>query len=86
MVPSWELFSRQSEEYRESVLPPAVKARLAVEAASSFGWERWVGLEGDIISVDRFGASGPGETVMKEYGFTVDHVVQLASVQVGKKP
>jgi transketolase len=55
-----------------------VKARLAVEAARSFGWERWVGLDGDVLSVDRFGASAPGPVVMKEYGFTVDHVVARA--------
>ncbi len=77
-MPSWELFERQSAEYRESVLPRAVKARLAVEAARSFGWERWVGSAGDILSVDRFGASAPGGIVMKEYGFSVDHVVVRA--------
>jgi transketolase len=77
-MPSWELFERQSGEYRESVLPRAVKARLAVEAARSLGWERWVGSDGDILSVDRFGASAPGGLVMKEYGFTVDHVVGRA--------
>jgi transketolase len=84
-MPSWELFARQSEEYRQSVLPRAVTARLAVEAASSFGWERWVGLEGDVICVDRFGASAPGGTVMKEYGFTVEHVVERALKLLGKK-
>jgi transketolase len=77
-MPSWELFERQSDEYRRSVLPPTVKARLAVEAARSLGWERWVGSEGDILSVDRFGASAPGGVVLKEYGFTVDHVVERA--------
>jgi transketolase len=76
--PSWELFDRQSAEYRESVLPRAVKLRLAVEAAASMGWARWVGTEGDVISVDRFGASAPGGVVMKEYGFTVEHVVERA--------
>jgi transketolase len=77
-MPSWELFAQESEEYRESVLPRAVKARLAVEAGRSFGWERWVGADGDILSVDRFGASAPGAVVMKEYGFSVDHVVARA--------
>jgi transketolase len=62
-----------------------VKARLAVEAARSLGWERWVGSEGDILSVDRFGASAPGGVVMKEYGFSVDHVVALALALVGRR-
>jgi transketolase len=83
-MPSWELFERQSAEYREEVLPRAVKARLSVEAAESFGWERWVGVDGEVISVDRFGASAPGATVMKEYGFTVDHVVERALALVGR--
>jgi transketolase len=77
-MPSWELFAQQSKEYQQSVLPPTIKARLAVEAARSFGWEKWVGLEGDILSIDRFGASAPGETVLKEYGFTVENVVERA--------
>jgi transketolase len=77
-MPSWELFAQEGAEYRESVLPPAVRARLAVEAGRSFGWERWVGSDGDVLSVDRFGASAPGGLVMKEYGFSVDHVVARA--------
>jgi transketolase len=85
-MPSWELFGRQSVEYRESVLPRAVKPRLAVEAARSFGWERWVGSDGGIVSVDRFGASAPGGVVMKEYGFSVDHVVERALALVGRQP
>lgn len=84
-MPSWELFERQSEEYRQSVLPKSVKARLAVEAGQSFGWERWVGSEGDILCVDRFGASAPGELVMKEYGFTVENVVARALSLLGRK-
>lgn len=85
-MPSWELFARQSEEYRESVLPRAVEARLAVEAARSFGWERWVGTGGDIVSVDRFGASAPGEVVLENYGFSVDHIVARALRLVGRGP
>jgi transketolase len=84
-MPSWELFEQQSEEYRESVLPRAVRARLAVEAACSFGWERWVGPDGDVLSVERFGASAPGGQVLKEYGFTVDNVVERALALVGRK-
>jgi transketolase len=77
-MPSWELFEQESEEYRRSVLPPSVKRRLAVEAARSLGWERWVGSEGDILSVERFGASAPGRVVLREYGFTIDNVVERA--------
>jgi transketolase len=77
-MPCWELFEAQSAEYRDSVLPPSVTARLAVEAGRSIGWERWVGDRGSVISVDRFGASAPGEVVMKELGLTTEHVVQAA--------
>ena len=83
-MPSWELFAAQDAAYREHVLPRAVKARLAVEAARSFGWERWVGTEGEVLSVDRFGASAPGERVLAEYGFTVDSVVERALALVAR--
>jgi transketolase len=83
-MPAWELFERESPEYRESVLPRAVKARLAVEAESPFGWDKWVGSDGDVLAIDRFGASAPGGVVMKEYGFTVDNVVGRALALVGK--
>lgn len=76
--PSWELFEKQNQSYRDLVLPPAVKARLAVEAGTTFGWERWVGDRGDIIGIDKFGASAPGDVVMQEYGFTVSNVVNRA--------
>lgn len=74
-MPCWELFRAESADYKESVLPKAVKARLAVEAGATFGWERWVGDEGDIIGVDRFGTSAPADKIFEEYGFTVDNVV-----------
>ena len=74
-MPSWELFEAQARDYRDAVLPPHVHARVSVEAASSLGWERYVGRGGAIISVDRFGASAPGSVVMREYGFTAEHVV-----------
>jgi transketolase len=77
-MPSWELFARQTQDYRDSVLPPAVPARLAIEAGSSLGWKRWVGDRGDSVSVDRFGASAPGETVLQQLGFSVDHIVRRA--------
>ena len=76
--PSWELFTAQDQEYRQSILPGTVKARLAVEAGVSMGWERWVGDQGAVIAIDRFGASAPGETVFQELGFTVEHVVERA--------
>ncbi len=77
-MPSWELFEAQSAEYRQTVLPPAVQARVSVETGSSFGSERYVGPGGAIIGVDRFGASAPGPEVMARYGFTVEHVVAVA--------
>jgi transketolase len=77
-MPSWELFEAQSQDYRDSVLPPSVHARLAVEAGVTQGWHRYVGDQGDVIGVDRFGASAPGPVVMHEYGFTVDHVCAQA--------
>lgn len=77
-MPSWELFEAQPKAYRDSVLPPAVSARVSVEAASPFGWERYVGTTGAIIGVNHFGSSAPGPVVMEHYGFTVEHVVATA--------
>ncbi|MDA3876844.1 MAG: transketolase [Halothiobacillus sp.] len=77
-MPSWELFDAQPLEYCNAVLPPAVGARLAVEAGVSQGWHRYVGSRGDVLAVDRFGASAPGALVMREYGFTVDTVCARA--------
>jgi transketolase len=77
-MPSWELFEDESRAYRDSVLPPTVTARLAVEAGASQGWCRYTGDRGDILAVDRFGASAPGEAVLREYGFTVDNVCARA--------
>jgi transketolase len=78
-MPSWELFESQSPEYRNQVLPQAVGARLAVEAGVSQGWHRYVGSGGDVLSVDRFGESAPGERVMREFGFTVENVCRRAA-------
>lgn len=75
-MPSWELFSAQPKAYRESVLPPACRVRLSLEAASSMGWHRWVGDSGDVLCVDRFGSSAPGGEIMEKYGFHVDHVLE----------
>jgi transketolase len=77
-VPSFELFERQSKEYKESVLPRAVRARIAVEAATSFGWHKYVGIDGDVVSIDTFGASGKAEVLFEKFGFTVDNVVGKA--------
>ena len=77
-MPSFDLFEAQPAAYRESVLPSAVRARVSVEAASTFGWERYVGREGEVVGLDRFGASGPGDEVMKRLGFTVERVVEAA--------
>jgi len=75
---SWELFAKQDQAYQDEVLPPAVKNRLAVEAGLPFGWDRWVGDQGSIIGIDRFGASAPGNLVMHEFGFSVEHVIEEA--------
>ncbi|OME72394.1 transketolase [Paenibacillus odorifer] len=74
-LPSWDLFEKQDKEYRDSVILPGVKARLAIEMAQTFGWERYTGDQGDILGITTFGASAPGDRVMKEYGFTVENVV-----------
>ncbi len=84
-LPSLEIFARESEEYRRSVLPPGVP-RVAVEAASGFGWERWTGPGGAVLGIDRFGASAPGEVVLREYGYTPENVARIArSVRPGAR-
>jgi transketolase len=77
-LPCWELFAEQDQGYRDEVLPPSVRARLAVEAAASFAWERWVGEDGEVVGVDHFGASAPGTTVLEKFGFTPDNVTDRA--------
>jgi transketolase len=77
-MPSWELFDEQKQEYRDVVIPPQITARLAVEAGSPQGWHRYTGSGGAVLGVDRFGASAPGDVVLREYGFTVENVCQLA--------
>lgn len=77
-MPSWELFEQQSDAYKESVLPSAVKKRVVIETGIRQGWERYAGSEGKIISIDRFGASGSGNEVLAYFGFTVDNAVQTA--------
>jgi len=77
-MPSWELFDAQPQTYRDEVLPPSVHARFAVEAGVAQGWHRFVGDQGDVLSVERFGASAPGDVVMREYGFSVENVCNRA--------
>ena len=83
-MPCWELFEEQSPEYRESVLPGSVTARLAVEMGSTLGWERWTGTDGATVTLDRFGASAPGEVLMKELGFTTERVVGSAEALLAR--
>jgi transketolase len=77
-MPSWELFDAQPVEYRDAVLSPSSRARLAVEAGASQGWHRYVGDHGDVLGVDRFGASAPGDVLLREYGLTVENVCKRA--------
>jgi transketolase len=81
-MPSWEIFEDQDQAYRDGVLPPAVSARVSVELASSFGWERYVGRDGAKIGMKSFGASAPLKDVIKKFGFTTEAVVAAAKEQV----
>ncbi|MEH2355138.1 transketolase [Nostoc sp.] len=82
-LPSWELFEAQDAAYKESILPKAVTKRLSVEAAASFGWHKYVGTEGDTVSIDRFGASAPGGVCLEKFGFSVDNVLAKAKQLLG---
>jgi transketolase len=82
-MPSWELFDALSTADRDAVLPPSVGARLAVEAGVAQGWRSYVGGAGDVLSVERFGASAPGEVLLREYGFTIDNVCARARALLG---
>ena len=83
-IPSWELFEHQPQDYRDSVIPPAVTARVCVEQATTFGWARYAGLTGEIIGMKTFGASAPLKELQKKFGFTMDNVVAAAKQQVQK--
>ncbi len=83
-MPSWELFDAQPQSYRDQVLPPNVSARLAVELGVPQGWDRYVGAQGDMLGIDRFGASAPASVLLREYGFTVDNVVRRARALLGR--
>ena len=82
-MPSFELFEAQSEAYKEAVMPKAVRARVAVEAAATFGWHKYVGLDGAVIGLDHFGASAPYKFLFKEYGFTAENVAETAKKVIG---
>lgn len=83
-LPSWELFLAQDAAYRDAVLPPSITARVAVEAGVSLGWHRFIGDKGELVTLDRYGASAPGDVVMDKLGFTVDRVVQAAQQARGR--
>ncbi len=83
-MPCWELFEEQDDAYKNAVLPKADQKRLVVEAASSFGWHKYIGSEGDMISIERFGISAPGNLAMEKFGYTVENVVAKAKAVLGK--
>src|SRR4029077_1939106 len=83
-MPSWDIFERQTQAYRDSVLPPDVTARVAVEQASTFGWERYVGLSGRIIGMKTFGASAPLKELQRKYGFQPERVVEAVRDLLGR--
>ena len=83
-MPSWELFEQQPEDYKQSVMPPNVTARVSVELASTFGWGRYVGTQGQSIGMQSFGASAPLKDLLKKFGFTVEHVVSAAKAQIDR--
>jgi transketolase len=78
-MPCWELFEEQPQDYRDQVLPPESKARLAIEPGVALGWHKWVGDRGDVVSIEHFGASAPGTTVLEHFGYNLDNVVARAS-------
>jgi transketolase len=84
-MPSWELFDKQPQAYRDQVLPPQVTARVAVEKASVFGWERWVGATGAIIGMHTFGTSAPLKMLQAKYGFTADNIIAVARANSGSR-
>ncbi|KAB7666065.1 transketolase [Bacillus sp. B1-b2] len=83
-MPSWDLFTKQSDEYKESVLPESVQARVGIEAGSSLGWREYVGPKGELITIDHFGASAPADKLFAEYGFTVENIVAKVKASIQK--
>jgi transketolase len=82
-MPCWSLFEAQDAAYRESVLPAGVRKRVSVEAGSSFGWDRWIA-DGTTVSINHYGASAPGEEVLKQFGFTAENVIKITLSLLGK--
>ena len=83
-MPSWELFDDQDKGYRESVLPPQVKARVSVEEASDFGWSKYTGSQGHNVGIETFGASAPLKHLLKKFGFNVENIVAAAKSQIAQ--
>jgi transketolase len=81
-LPCWELFEQQPQDYRDHVLPPQVTARVAIEQATTLGWERYVGLSGAVVGMETFGASAPLKALLTKFGFTPDAVVRIAKEQL----
>ena len=77
-MPCWELFDEQPQAYKDSVLPPSITARVSVEAGTSFGWAKYIGLKGKHIGIDTFGASAPANVLYEKFGITTDHVIKAA--------
>ena len=84
-MPSWELFEKQPEEYRNRIVPPEITARISIEAGVTLGWHKYVGLQGEIVGIDHFGASAPGKTVLKEFGFTSENVLSRIRALLAKR-
>jgi transketolase len=84
-MPSWDIFEHQSQVYRDSVLPPKVKARIAIEQGSTLGWDRYVGQSGRVIGMKTFGASAPLKELQKKFGFEPDRVVEVSKELLGRK-
>jgi len=85
-MPCWKLFEAQSQSYRDEVLPPDVLARMSIEAAATLGWERWIGNRGFAYGIDHFGTSAPAAAIAKAYGFTPDHIAQVAQEHFATVP
>ena len=83
-MPCWEIFEEQTQEYRDHLLPREVTARLAIEAGVRQGWDRYVGEKGDVVCLDRFGASAPGDVALRNLGFNVENVLNRAKAVVGR--
>ena len=84
-MPCWELFEKQSKEYKDSVIPPSVKARVGIEAGVELGWSKWLGDNGIFIGMSSFGASAPAKVCFEKFGITVDNVVKAAKKTIEKK-